>query len=102
MLRSFLPLESDYLSKLSNMVKDSDQLTAKQSRELWKSEFLPAIKSEIEAVKVQLHSQITTINERLENIEQTRSLLLSPATYLQQLKLPMRKYTTWRSGVMIS
>ena len=29
MLRSFLPLESDYLSKLSNMVKDSDQVTAK-------------------------------------------------------------------------
>ena len=51
-------------------------VTVKQSRELWKSEFLPAIKSEIEAVKVQLHTQITIINERLQNIEQTQSLLL--------------------------
>ena len=31
--------------------------SVKQLRELWKSEFLPAIKSKIEAVKVQLHSQ---------------------------------------------
>ena len=51
-------------------------ITVKQLRVLWKSEFLPAIKSKIEAVKVQLHSQITTINERLQNIEQTQSLLL--------------------------
>ena len=44
------------------MVKDNEQLTVKHLRELWEKEFLPAIKSEIEAVKVQLQSQIATVN----------------------------------------
>ena len=49
----------------------------KQLRKLWQNEFLPAIKSEIDTVKVQLHSQIATINERLQNIEQAQSSLSS-------------------------
>ena len=38
---------------------------------------MPAIKTEIEAVKVQLQSQIATVNERLQNIEQKQSSLSS-------------------------
>ncbi|XP_068755019.1 uncharacterized protein [Montipora capricornis] len=59
------------------MVKDNDQLTVKHLRELWEKEFLPAIKSEIEAVKVQFQSQIAIVNERLQNIEQNQSSLSS-------------------------
>ena len=59
------------------MVKDNEQLTVKHLRELWEKEFLPVIKSEIEAVKVQLQSQIATLNERLQNIEQNQSSLSS-------------------------
>ena len=36
-----------------------------------------AITSEIEAAKVQLQSQIATLNERLQNIEQKQSSLSS-------------------------
>ena len=57
------------------MVKKNEQLTVKHLRELWEKEFLPAIKSEIEASKVQLQSQIATVNERLQNIEQKQSSL---------------------------
>ena len=58
-------------------MKDNEQLTVKLLRELWKEEFLPAIKFEIEAVKVQLQSQIEFVNGRLQNIEQKQSLLSS-------------------------
>lgn len=57
------------------MVKKKEQLTVKHLRELWEKEFLPAIKSEIEAGKVQLQSHIATVNERLQNIEQKQSSL---------------------------
>ena len=59
------------------MVKDNEQLTVKHLRELWKEELLPAIKFEIEAVKIQLQSQIEIVNGRLQNIEQKQSLLSS-------------------------
>lgn len=59
------------------MMKDNEQLTVKHLRELWEEEFLPAIKSEIEAVKVQLQSQIAIVSERLQNIEQKQSSLSS-------------------------
>ena len=59
------------------MVEDNEQLTVKHLRELWKEGFLPAIKFEIEAVKVQLQSQIEIVNGRLQNIEQKQSLLSS-------------------------
>ena len=59
------------------MVKDNEQLNVKRVRELWEKEFLPAIKSEIEAVKVQFQSQIATVNKRLQYIEQNQSSLSS-------------------------
>ena len=59
------------------MVKENEKLTVKHLRELWEKEFLPAIQSEIESVKVQLQSQIATVNERLQNIEQKQSSLSS-------------------------
>ena len=52
-----------------------EKLTVKPLRELWEEEFLSTIKSEIEAVKVQIQSQIATVNERLQNIEQNQSSL---------------------------
>lgn len=51
------------------MAKDNEQLTVKHLRGLWEKEFLSAIKSEIEAVKVQIQLQIAIVNERLQNIE---------------------------------
>ena len=57
------------------MVKENQQLGVKHLRQLWEKEFLPAIKSEISAVEVQLQSQIATVNERLQNIEQKQSSL---------------------------
>ena len=63
------------------MAKGNVQLTVENLRELCEKEFLPAIKSEIEAVKVQLQSQIATVNERLQNIHQnSRHSLLSMIT----------------------
>ena len=59
------------------MVKENEKLTVKHLRELWEKESLPAIQSEIEAVKVQFQSQIATVNERLQNIEQKKSSLSS-------------------------
>ena len=59
------------------MVKENEKLTVKHLWELWEKEFLPAIQSEIESVKVQLQSQIATVNERLQTIEQKQSLLSS-------------------------
>ena len=59
------------------MVKDNEQLAVKHLRQLWEEEVLPAIKFEIEAVKVQLQSQIEIVNERLQNIEQKQSSLSS-------------------------
>jgi len=58
-------------------MKDNEQLTIKHLRELWEEEVLPAIKSEIEAVKVQLQLQIVIVNEHLQNIEQKQSSLSS-------------------------
>ena len=57
------------------MVKENQQLGVKHLRQLWEKEVLPAIKSEISAVEVQLQSQIATVNERLQNIEQKQSSL---------------------------
>lgn len=59
------------------MAKDNEQLTVKHLRGLWEKEFLSAIKSEIEAVKVQIQLQIAIVNERLQNIEQKQSSLSS-------------------------
>ena len=59
------------------MVKENEKLTVKYLRELREKEFLPAIQFEIEAVKVQLQSQIAIVNERLQNIEQKQSSLSS-------------------------
>ena len=59
------------------MVKENEKLTVKHLWEPWEKEFLPAISSEIESVKVQLQWQITTVNEWLQNIEQKKSSLSS-------------------------
>ena len=59
------------------MAKDNKHLTVKHLQELWEKDFLPAIKSEIEGVKLQLQSQIAIVNEHLQNIEQKQSSLSS-------------------------
>ena len=53
------------------------QQAVKHLQELWEKDFLPAIKSEIEGVKLQLQSQIAIVNEHLQNIEQKQSSLSS-------------------------
>ena len=55
------------------MTTTRQQLTIASFRELWKNEFLPEIRKEIDSADDSLYTEIRDLNKRLDEFEKTLS-----------------------------
>ena len=55
------------------MTTTRQQLTIASFRELWKNEFLPEIRKEIDSANASLYTEIRDLNKRLDEFEKTLS-----------------------------
>lgn len=73
------------------MPETRQQFTTASLRDLWKNEFMPEIRKEIESAKAALHTEIRDLNNRLDEFEKSQSFLSKKYDQLMEITQTTKK-----------